>query len=51
VRFISEGRIDDSLNKLGTGGLTVFSVVKSTGKLRAKHVSSAEEAVEAALKV
>ena len=50
VRFISEGRYNDDLQKLGSGGLTVFSAVKSTGKLRAKAVSSAAEAVEVALK-
>jgi type III restriction enzyme len=50
VRFISEGRFNDDLQKLGSNGFTVFSSVKSTGKIRAKAVTDAKEAVEVALK-
>ena len=49
VRFISEGRYGDDLQKLSSKGLTVFSAIKSTGKIRAKAVSDAKEAVEMAL--
>lgn len=50
VRFISEGRFNDNLRKLGSDGFTVFSVVKSTGALRAKHAKDVNEAVSVALK-
>lgn len=50
VRFISAGRYDDALQRLGTTGFTVFSAVKSTGGIRARHVSTAGEAVDAALR-
>lgn len=50
VRFISAGKFDDALQRLGPGGFTVFSATKSTGGIKARHVASVTEAVEAALR-
>lgn len=50
VRLISEGKWNDAIQKVGPKGFTVWSTVKSTGRLRAKNVATATEAVEAALK-
>jgi hypothetical protein len=50
VRLISEGKWNEAILKMGPKGSTVWSAVKSTGRLRAKNVATAAEAVEAPLK-
>ncbi len=50
VRLISEHKWNDQIQQLGPAGYTVWSVVKSTGKLRARPVATVAEAVSAALK-
>lgn len=50
VRLISEGKWNEQVKQVGPKGYTVWSVFKSTGKLRAKHVATTAEAVDAALK-
>lgn len=50
VRLISEGKWTEQIRQIGRKGFTVWSVFRSTGKLRAKHVATIAEAVEAALK-
>lgn len=50
VRLISEGKWTDAVQEIGKKGYTVWSTAKTTGRLRVKHVSTAAEAVEAALK-
>jgi type III restriction enzyme len=50
VRLISEGKWNDEIQKVGPAGYTVWSVLKTTGKLRARPVATVAEAVAAALK-
>lgn len=50
VRFISEGKWDENAEKVGPKGFTVFSITRTTGRIKAKHVQTVAEAVEAALK-
>ncbi len=50
VRLITAGKWNDQVQKIGTTGYTVWSVFKSTGKLRARPVATVAEAVSAALK-
>jgi type III restriction enzyme len=50
VRLISENKWNDQIQKVGPAGYTVWSVVKSTGKLRARNVATIADAVIAALK-
>lgn len=51
VRLISEGKWTDAMQNVGAKGYTVWSVVKSTGRIKGKFVATATEAVEAALKL
>jgi len=44
VRLISAGKWNDAIQQVGTKGFTVWSTVKTTGKLRAKHVATPAEA-------
>jgi type III restriction enzyme len=50
VRFISRGKWTDDVKHVGSAGLTVWSMAKTTGKIKAKPVSTIAEAVAAALK-
>jgi len=51
VRLIARGRWNDQVQCLNEkDGFTVFSVSKSTSKLKAQHVATVAKAVEAALK-
>jgi type III restriction enzyme len=50
VRLITEGKWNEHIQKVGTAGYTVWSVFKSTGKLRARPVATLADAVDAALK-
>jgi type III restriction enzyme len=52
VRLISAGKWNDQLQEVGPKGkgFTVWSVFKSTGKLRARYAATVTEAVEIALK-
>lgn len=50
VRLITEGKWNDQVQNIGSSGYTVWSVFKSTGKLRARPVPTIAEAVSAALK-
>lgn len=49
VRFISQGKFNDTLEEVGGVGFTVFSIVKSTGNVRAQHHKTLTAAVQAAL--
>lgn len=51
VRLISEGHSNDQFQKLSRDGFTVWSLVRASGKVKAKAVSTAAEAVSAALKI
>jgi type III restriction enzyme len=52
VRLISEGEwTAAAIQQVSRKGYTVWSTVKTTGRQRARHVATATEAVEAALKV
>ena len=51
VRFISTGRWNDQMQQLSPSGFTVWSMTKTTGKIKAKPVATVEDAVEAALKL
>ncbi len=50
VRLITEGKWNEHLQKVGPGGYTVWSVFRSTSKLRARTVATVADAVDAALK-
>lgn len=50
VRFISQGRWTDELKHIDSTGLTVWSMTKTTGKIRARPVKTLEEAVATSLK-
>jgi type III restriction enzyme len=50
VRFISSGKWNDDIKQLGSNGFTVWSMTKTTGKVRARPVATIAAAVEAALK-
>nr|WP_294552939.1 hypothetical protein [uncultured Rhodopila sp.] len=50
VRLISVGKWTEAIQEVGKKGFTVWSMTKNTGRLRAKHVATEAEAVEAALK-
>jgi type III restriction enzyme len=51
VRFISKGKWTDDIKQVGSEGLTVWSMTKTTGKVKARPVATAAEAVSAALKL
>ena len=50
VRLITAGKWNDQVQKIGTTGYTVWSVFKSTAKLRARPVQTVAEAISVALK-
>ena len=50
VRLISKGKWTEVIQQVGPKGYTVWSVARTTGRPRAKHVGTAAKAVEAALK-
>jgi len=50
VRFITRGKWTDDVKHVGSAGLTVWSMTKTTGKVRARPVSTVTEAVTVALK-
>ncbi len=50
VRLITAGKWNEQRQKVGTSGYTVWSVFRSTGRLRARPVATVAEAVDAALK-
>ena len=51
VRLISAGKWNEAVQQVGNKGFTVWSMAKTTGKLKAKHAATAADAVEAALKL
>jgi len=50
VRLISAAKWNDEIEKVGPAGYTVWSIVKSTGKLRARPAATVAEVVSVALK-
>lgn len=50
VRLLSKGKWNDDIKQVGHTGLTVWSMTKTTAKVKARTVATVSAAVEAALK-
>ena len=51
VRFISAGKWTDDMKHVGSNGLTVWAMTKTTGKVKARPVATVTDAVAMALKL
>ncbi|MGD0643262.1 MAG: DEAD/DEAH box helicase family protein [Roseiarcus sp.] len=51
VRLISKGKWNDDVKQIGTDGLTVWAMTKTTAKVKARPVDTVAAAVEFALKL